>query len=136
MEQKDETAILCREYVDPAENDQRQLEKRQKADEPGAKKAIRCRSCGQVVTDLSQKISVDGSHAHTFFNPAGIIFELGCFRQAPGCRMHGERTIEFTWFAGYSWCFALCAGCRTHLGWRYEGRTASFFGLILSKLRQ
>lgn len=97
---------------------------------------IVCRACGTVVTSRNEKIVVGGSHAHTFFNPAGIVFELGCFRRAPGCRNVGEPTSEFTWFAGYLWRFALCSGCRAHLGWFFEGGDNTFYGLILPHLQE
>lgn len=96
--------------------------------------AIFCRSCGLTVTSRDQKIGMQGSHRHTFFNPAGIVFELGCFRQAKGCFSAGEPTSEFTWFAGYVWSFALCRGCKSHLGWFFEKGNASFYGLILANL--
>jgi len=96
--------------------------------------AICCKTCGGVVTGRDQKISVNGSHAHTFFNPAGIVYELGCFSTAPGCRRAGEATADFTWFAGYVWRFAICRRCGSHLGWYFERGTQSFAGLILAKL--
>lgn len=98
--------------------------------------AILCRACGSVVTGRNEKIAVSGSHAHTFFNPVGIVFELGCFRRAPGCRITGGATSEFTWFAGYVWRFALCSNCQAHLGWFFEGRDSTFFGLILASLQE
>jgi hypothetical protein len=98
--------------------------------------AILCLACGGVVTDREQKISIGGSHAHTFFNPAGIVYELGCFQQAPGCLLAGEATAEFTWFAGHLWRFALCRRCRTHLGWFFEMGEKTFYGLILARLRE
>lgn len=97
---------------------------------------IVCRACGSVVTSRSEKISVGGAHCHTFFNPAGIVFELGCFRKAPGCRVTGGATAEFTWFAGFVWRFVLCSHCRAHLGWFFEGRDSTFFGLILTSLQE
>lgn len=96
--------------------------------------AIFCKTCGLPVTDKKQKISVQGSHRHTFFNPAGIVFELGCFRQAPGCLIAGEPTSEFTWFAGYVWSFSLCRRCKSHLGWFFEKGDTAFYGLILANL--
>lgn len=96
--------------------------------------AIYCKACGIAVTSRGQKISVQGSHSHTFFNPAGIVFEVGCFRQAPGCYTAGEPSSEFTWFAGHVWSFALCRGCSAHLGWFFEMGAAAFYGLILTNL--
>ncbi|MDK9707271.1 MAG: cereblon family protein [Desulforhopalus sp.] len=101
-----------------------------------AMEAIRCRACGAVVTGRDQKILVNGCHAHTFFNPAGIIFELGCFQKAPGCLAVGPSSGEFTWFAGHVWRVTLCRRCQAHLGWLFLSGDNSFFGLILSKLQE
>ncbi|MFH0781668.1 MAG: cereblon family protein [Pseudomonadota bacterium] len=98
--------------------------------------AICCLACGGVVTWKDQKIQVSGSHSHTFFNPAGIVYELGCFQQAPGCLVVGPPSAEFTWFPGHLWRLALCRRCRTHLGWLFAMAGATFYGLILSKLRE
>ncbi len=98
--------------------------------------AIFCLACGGVVTARDQKIQVSGSHAHTFFNPAGIVFELGCFQKAPGCLHVGAPSREFSWFPEYFWCISLCRYCRTHLGWVFVMEGNSFYGLILKKLRE
>lgn len=98
--------------------------------------AIRCKNCGWHITTKDQKIAVNDSHTHTFFNPAGIVFELVCFRKASGCMLAGEATSEFTWFSGYVWRYALCQNCTQHLGWYYEDRDSSFFGLIFNNLVQ
>lgn len=98
--------------------------------------AIFCRACGGVVTDRGQRISVGGYHTHTFFNPAGIVYELGCFHQASGCFIDGEATAEFSWFAGHLWRFALCRWCQVHLGWFFEMGEKNFYGLILARLRE
>ena len=52
---------------------------------------------------------VNGRHAHAFFNPAGIAYELRCFRTAPGISAEGAPTGEFSWFPGCRWQIALCA---------------------------
>ncbi|WP_153304106.1 cereblon family protein [Desulfovermiculus halophilus] len=98
--------------------------------------ALVCVLCGQVVTWKGERISVSGKHAHVVFNPAGIVFELGCFRAAPGCVAQGRSSLEFTWFQGYAWQIGLCRQCRAHLGWRYQGGQEGdvFFGLILGRL--
>lgn len=98
--------------------------------------AIWCRACGGAVTARDQKIQVSGSHNHTFFNPAGIVFELGCFHQASGCLAVGVPSSEFTWFPGHIWRIALCRHCRTHLGWLFAMEGNTFYGLILNKLRE
>lgn len=96
-----------------------------------------CRSCRRAVTDPAHRISVRGMHRHVFFNPHGIVFEIGCFSRADGCAMSGSPTMEFTWFDGYAWRIAVCSFCLTHLGWQYLGSSGdSFFGLILSHLEE
>lgn len=93
-----------------------------------------CRACGLRITGQDRRIAVNGSHAHTFFNPAGRVFEVGCFSQAPGCLVSPEASLDFTWFAGYAWRPAVCSGCAVHLGWLFEKGDAEFFSLILPSL--
>jgi hypothetical protein len=105
-------------------------------DEPDSdrEKAVLCRSCKAAVTGLNRQVFIHGKYLHTFFNPAGIVYEIRCFSQAPGCIKHGLPTDEFTWFAGYTWEYTVCANCLDHLGWFYSSSSGSFFGLINSKL--
>jgi hypothetical protein len=94
-----------------------------------------CATCGCVITSPSQRISVDGSHHHTFTNPVGLVFEIGCFRDAPGCRQAGSATGDWTWFDGFSWRIAVCHQCQSHLGWSYQSNDSEgFFGLIVDRL--
>lgn len=97
-------------------------------------RALLCRACGLPITRASVAIPKNGAHEHTFFNPAGIVFLLGCFARAPGCLVHGPPSTEFSWFTGHCWQFATCAGCLGHLGWFFSGAEDSFFGLILDRL--
>jgi hypothetical protein len=70
-------------------------------------------------------------------NPAGFLFHIGCFAEAIGCVIVGPDSLEYAWFPGFAWRFALCGQCGSHLGWHFrsDGRGA-FFGLILNRLRQ
>ncbi|MFH1812033.1 MAG: cereblon family protein [Pseudomonadota bacterium] len=86
-----------------------------------------------MITNSRAAIEVQGSHAHHVFNPAGVLFEIGCFAQAPGCSPVGSPSTEFTWFAGHSWRIVVCASCGQHLGWMFT-REAVFFGLISNRL--
>ncbi len=100
------------------------------------REALFCRQCTRLITYPDQRLMVDGAFRHTFFNPQGIVFEIGCFQTAAGCIAIGEETSEFTWFKGFSWRICLCSGCHVHLGWRYRSPQGSrFFGLILDRLR-
>ena len=94
-----------------------------------------CRQCGKHITEANRRISVDGSHRHTFANPHGQVYDIGCFESAVGCIGIGPASNEFTWFEGYSWQVVICAGCMTHLGWFFHspGRH-HFYGLILDRL--
>jgi hypothetical protein len=98
-------------------------------------KAILCAQCRHSITSPRERIDVHGLHRHTFFNPYGIIFEIGCFRVAPGCRYAGAATEEFSWFPGYHWKIAVCNACGSHLGWLYSAPDKDgFHGLILDTL--
>lgn len=95
---------------------------------------ILCRYCRHRITSVSNLISVNGNHRHTFINPAGITYQIGCYSSAEGCLVYGYPTGEYTWFSGYSWSLALCAACYSHLGWFYQSATDGFFGLIRNRL--
>ncbi len=96
---------------------------------------ILCRQCGFVITHDSSRIAVSGTHHHTFANPHGIVFEIGCFGAAPGCAVMGRPTNEFTWFPPHSWQVAICGSCLSHMGWRFTRADGGlFFGLILDRL--
>lgn len=101
---------------------------------PSPERRLLCAECGHMITRPEEAVAVNGAHEHVFTNPVGLRFHIGCFRTAPGCSDVGELTLEHTWFPGHRWCIALCAQCRAHLGWRFEGETA-FYGLVLVRLR-
>jgi hypothetical protein len=102
-------------------------------DGPGA--TLLCRACGAAITNRNASIQVEGKHEHTFFNPAGVLFEIGCFSLAPGCVVAGVPTSEFAWFRNYLWQYASCSGCGVHLGWYFASAPGSaFYGLIVNRL--
>lgn len=108
---------------------------------PGAKEAdddpgiIRCRQCRGQITHCSARTTAGGQHTHTFVNPHGIVFEIGCFTFANGCDPVGPASTEFTWFEDFSWQIVVCGFCRTHLGWWFSSNYAdSFYGLIMDRL--
>jgi hypothetical protein len=95
-----------------------------------------CLACGHPITSRRERIQEGGAHEHAFANPAGCLFHIGCFARAPGCLQAGQPTLEHTWFPGRAWRYALCGGCRAHLGWAFLGGQSSFYGLILDRLRE
>ena len=102
-----------------------------------AARAILCAHCLSRISHEEARIEVAGAHAHRFTNPAGYRYDIVCLREAPGCIVDGEPTLEATWFPGFAWSYALCStaagGCGAHLGWRYDG-AARFFGRIRGRL--
>jgi hypothetical protein len=107
---------------------------RQEEEQEKPEKGLFCRFCSHLITSEEHSLAVNGRHRHTFFNPAGIIYEIRCFGSAEGCSLHGPPTDEFTWFAGYIWRLALCASCFAHLGWSFSSTNDLFYGLIEQNL--
>jgi hypothetical protein len=108
-------------------------------EKPGKKekeeeKPIFCKNCNHKITSIDQAAPINGQHRHTFKNPAGIVYTIGCFITAWGCVSQGIPTDEHTWFPGFSWNFSLCGNCYRHLGWFYQANGKSFYGLILNNL--
>jgi hypothetical protein len=95
---------------------------------------LACVSCLGRVTTRSAKIQVGGAHEHTFTNPHGFLFHIGCFAEAPGCLAAGGPMTDFSWFVGYSWEIEHCRGCGEHLGWLFRSSADLFHGLILDRL--
>ena len=105
--------------------------------EPDWEEQILCRQCYQVITSPIERMEVQGSHQHTFANPAGILYQIGCFRLVRGCSYAGPATEEWSWFKGLKWRIAVCSNCFTHLGWIFlSAWNESFHGLILDRLVQ
>lgn len=98
-------------------------------------KGLVCRVCQLLITTSKERLEKEGKHLHTFFNPAGIVYEIGCFRRAPGCLEFGGQSSEFAWFGGYSWQVVYCRSCQQHLGWKFSGED-QFFGLIVNTLTE
>jgi hypothetical protein len=106
-----------------------------KETEEKEKRQILCRHCRQGITQPEERISVQGAHRHTFANPHGIVFEIGCFKTVRNCAAGGPASGEFTWFSGYRWRILICGACLTHLGWMFASSGfETFYGLILDRL--
>ncbi len=103
--------------------------------EPKSAQYIYCRKCFRIITSPDERMEVHGAHQHTFANPHGLVFEIGCFGTAEGCGYTGLPTTEFSWFNGFSWQIAICSRCLTHVGWLFTSTSAeSFNGLIVDRL--
>jgi hypothetical protein len=111
------------------------VEKEDEEQTPEEEEYILCRQCRQAITRPDDRLSIQGAHRHTFANPHGIVFDIGCFRSVIGCGYAGAASDEFTWFAGYNWRICYCRMCLTHLGWIFGSKAGdTFHGLILDKL--
>ena len=78
---------------------------------------------------------MEGAHQHTFANPGGIVYQIGCFQSAKGCAQTGPATDEFSWFKGFRWRIVVCRACLLHLGWVFISHARGhFYGLILDRL--
>lgn len=129
-------AWTVREVTRPAavRQGRQQQDAKDSAPAPGSK--ILCRQCRQLLTTSAERLEVQGSHGHTFSNPAGLLFQIGCFRLVPGGLPASPPEARWSWFPGYAWQVALCSCCAAHVGWRYTGGGDSFFALILNRLLQ
>lgn len=99
------------------------------------RRALLCSVCQAPITTARERLEKKSKHLHTFFNPAGIVYEIGCFRNAPGCLVYGRPSSEFSWFSSYDWQVVFCRRCGQHLGWKFSAADA-FFGLIVNKLTE
>lgn len=127
-------ATLVLQFFDVSSKQSKEIEQSlQQETRAQREPSLLCRLCEHLITTESERTEVNGEHLHTCRNPAGFEFTFGCFRQAPGCNAIGKAAYEHTWFAGYSWQIAVCAGCGEHLGWCFR-HSDVFFGLIIDKL--
>lgn len=95
-----------------------------------------CRACAARIANTAARMD---SGPLVFVNPGGRVYEVIQLRHARGLRVVGPATTDDTWFTGYAWSVALCAGCLNHLGWRYSAALAGtepghFFGLVRTEL--
>lgn len=97
--------------------------------------SLRCAVCEHRITDRAYRSAMSGGHEHTFVNPGGFTFRIGCFVAAPGCKHVGETSDAFSWFPGWKWQIAICGSCHTHVGWIFRCGGEQFHGLIVSALR-
>lgn len=99
-----------------------------------ARRRVLCAACSGFVTEREARIEVNGKHEHTFINPAGIIYKIGCFERAPGTIAAGAASDEWAWFPGFAWQALCCRSCFEHLGWSFSKAETVFVGLILERL--
>lgn len=82
---------------------------------------------------------MESPHAvQVFVNPYGYTRPILTVREARGLVLYGAPSTDFTWFEGYAWTVAGCAGCGQHVGWRYDTtearRPGCFVGFLLEAI--
>ena len=100
--------------------------------DPG--RVLCCARCKTRITTHAARVSVAGAHRHSFTNPGGFPFHIGCFSRVWNCAPVGGVTMDDTWFAGYAWQILSCGFCGEHMGWSYSSSSERFYGLILARL--
>ncbi|MDP6396055.1 MAG: cereblon family protein [Desulfobacterales bacterium] len=119
---------------DKAESD-RSTEDETEKRPSGNDKFIVCRQCRQIITSPAERIEMEGVHRHTFTNPHGIVYQIGCFKSVTGCGYAGPASDEWSWFKGFSWRVAVCGTCLLHVGWLFVSKSGyRFSGLILDRI--
>ena len=125
--------ILCL-VTDSDKEKKKGIETKEQSEEK-EEKYILCKHCENKITLPENRMEISGSFEHTFLNPAGHLFRIGCFTAADGCLPLGVPTTEWTWFEGFEWQMAICNSCHSHLGWYYRSQDArNFYGLIMDLL--
>jgi hypothetical protein len=95
---------------------------------------LRCVTCGHTIARRDARIEIDGKHVHTFVNPVGHTYTIGCFGAAPGCTGLGDEQSFWTWFPRHAWRIALCRACNAHLGWSFRASESAFWGLVVDRV--
>jgi hypothetical protein len=112
-----------------------QAQDRSETTTPDDDAAVRCAVCDHAITERAYRCERSGAHEHTFVNPAGFSFRIGCYVAAAGCTYVGVPSAAFSWFPGWKWQIAACGRCRAHVGWLFRLAGDQFHGLIVAALR-
>lgn len=106
------------------------------AEREGSGRILACAVCGTEITTDAARAAVSGAHEHTFANPHGMVYRIGCFATGKGLVPVGVPSVHFTWFPGHTWQAEHCGLCGRHLGWLFRGADTAFHGLILDRLAE
>lgn len=122
-------------YIHSTDKKRKEDTKSKNKEKEEKEKYILCGTCENKITQPTFKLEINGAFRHTFLNPEGHVFHIGCFQEADGCAVFGEPTSEWSWFKEFTWRNARCNQCLKQLGWYYHSHLDQFFfGLILDSL--
>ena len=66
-----------------------------------------------------------------FVNSHGYVHDMITLHRATNATYEGEPETEHSWFPGYAWTIAYCAGCTSHLVRASHGLHYIFLGRCL-----
>ncbi|MEW5852108.1 MAG: cereblon family protein [Myxococcota bacterium] len=95
-----------------------------------------CARCGAFLARRSDQLTVDGKTLHERVNPVGFPHRFMTLTRCEAASPIDEPTTDFTWFEGCAWQVVLCAGCRVHLGWHFQGEGRSFWGVLVERMKE
>uniref|UniRef100_A0A183ABL0 CULT domain-containing protein n=1 Tax=Echinostoma caproni TaxID=27848 RepID=A0A183ABL0_9TREM len=96
-----------------------------------------CGVCNASITSNRYIICLaqEGSF-QTYVNPSGVLHDIVTVSQVTQSSviLMGSASEEYSWFPGYAWTIANCAGCTDHLGWLFTAvnedlRPRRFWGI-------
>lgn len=97
--------------------------------------SLRCRYCMTEVASARDVLSMSNEGTGgAFVNSHGYVHDMITLHRATNTACEGEPETEHSWFPGYAWTIAYCAGCANHLGWMFTAAQpnlvpGSFWGL-------
>jgi hypothetical protein len=95
---------------------------------------LACATCREPVTTEAERMEVAGAHQHSFMNPHGFYYRIGCFAAAQALKAEGGWSGDWSWFPPCEWQIQRCARCDEHLGWLFRAAERRFYGLVLDRL--
>ena len=86
---------------------------------PRTKRAVLCRACDQLITDLRQRIQRSRRARAPLHEPGWVPVPHRLLRPGHRLPVIGPDSWEYPWFAGFAWRCAHCGGCGRQLGWAF-----------------
>ena len=101
---------------------------------PAEPPVLACGRCHEAITTEGDWLDTGGAREHTFANPHGFCYRIGCFAAARALEPRGGWSDEWSWFPPCAWQVQECARCHDHLGWLFRSPERRFYGLVLDRL--
>ncbi|XP_052170700.1 uncharacterized protein LOC127786946 [Diospyros lotus] len=101
---------------------------------------IQCRSCKTLIGKRSDMLVMSSEGPlGAYVNPGGYVHEIMTLYRTNGLALLGIPVKEYSWFPGYAWTAANCAGCESQMGWRFTAinrklKPRAFWGIRCSQV--